>query len=436
MKLNISICAYDSIAAVSGPASWLQRVPPAFLDAGHNVTVHLFWWENEKDGVLRGFLEREGITFTSHQFSTTERNVQALLNAVAARPPHILIADNVIPALMAGRYLSAVGTQTIGIIRSDDAFYHAVIDTFAAGHAADRIRAFVAVSEFLGEEVRRRSRGECCCRVIPSGAPIPAEQARWSETEFQIVYSGRLVEEQKRIIETTQCMIRLCRDNDKVRCVIIGDGSMKEEVEQLARASGMPISVVGRKSESEVQRILLQSQALLLLSDYEGTPTAVMEAMACGVVPVCLAIRSGIPELVIHEKTGLIVHDRDGSCVSAFRSLAQSEDRWKQLSAAARAHLEMSFSTQSCLQRWISLLCDISEGSAPKAIKVPCRLSLPPKHPGFRRQDNREPTTIERLVARSKQLLLRSRFHAGRLRRRINGDTLPQMRVDVSEDVS
>jgi len=433
MTLNISICAHDSIAAVSGPASWLQRVPPAFLDAGHNLTVHLFWWENEKDGVLRGFLEREGITFTSHKFSTTERNVQALLNAVAARPPHILIADNVIPALMAGRYLSTVGTQTIGIIRSDDAFYHAVIDTFAAGHAADRIRAFVAVSEFLGEEVRRRSRGECCCRVIPSGAPIPAEQAKWSETEFQIVYSGRLVEEQKRIIETTQCMIRLCRDNDKVRCVIIGDGPMKEEVEQLARASGMPISVVGRKSESEVQRILLQSQALLLLSDYEGTPTAVMEAMACGVVPVCLAIRSGIPELVIHEKTGLIVQHRDASCVSAFRSLTQSEDRWKQLSVSARGHVATGFSTQSCSQRWNALVSEISHGTPVKALKVPYRLRLPPTHQGFRHQDKREPAPLQKLVAASKQFLVRTRFHAGRLRRRILRQHIPPATTDAAE---
>ena len=38
-----------------------------------------------------------------------------------------------------------------------------------------------------------------------------------------------------------------------------------------------------------------------------------LEGMACGCVPVCLAMRSGIPELVQHSVSGLIVGDREDS---------------------------------------------------------------------------------------------------------------------------
>ncbi|WP_371821102.1 glycosyltransferase [Chloracidobacterium sp. D] len=42
----------------------------------------------------------------------------------------------------------------------------------------------------------------------------------------------------------------------------------------------------------------------VLLSDYEGLPIALMEAMATGLVPICTAMRSGIGQLVVDGVTG------------------------------------------------------------------------------------------------------------------------------------
>jgi glycosyltransferase involved in cell wall biosynthesis len=333
----------------------------------------------------------------------------------------VLIADNVIPALIAGAFLKKAGTRTIGIIRSDDSFYHGIIDTFAAGRDEDRIHAFVAVSEYLGEEVRRRSRGKCLCQVIPSGAPIPTQQAKWNPEIFQIVYSGRLVEEQKRIIETTRCMIRLCKENANIRGVIIGDGNQRDTVEDLIMRAEVPISVVGRKSPEEVQEILLNSHAILLLSEYEGTPTAVMEAMACGVVPVCLAMRSGIPELVTHEKTGLIVMDRAESCVHVVGSLSKHADAWMQLSISARNHAIRSFSTTFVALRWNSFLSDLSDGRTTGICRIPNKFFLPPAHPAYSHQDPRDPGAMKRLAEMTRFFFSRSRFHASRIGRKILG---------------
>ncbi len=423
MGLNISVCAYDSVSSVSGPATWVQRIPPALIQAGHSVKLHLFWWEQEGAGTLRRFAEREGLPFSSHQFTKTQQNVRALLKTLEGSPPHVLIADNVIPAFIAAPYLKQAGTRTIGIIRSDDSFYHGIIDRFAAGRDQDRIHAFVAVSEYLGDEVRRRSRGQCLSRVIPSGAPIPSQHAKYNPEIFQVVYSGRLVEEQKRILDTTRCMIRLCKKNANIRGVIIGDGIQREMVEDLVRSAEVPISVVGRKSPDEVQQILLQSHAILLLSDYEGTPTAVMEAMACGVVPVCLAMRSGIPELVIHEKTGLIVTDRGESCIHALQSLAQTADRWQLLSCGARQHAAASFSTEASAARWNSFVLKLSDGRPTDVCRVPAQLRLPPTHPAYGHQDRRDPDAFQRMAALTGLILKRSRFHVGRLKRKILGDS-------------
>jgi glycosyltransferase involved in cell wall biosynthesis len=55
---------------------------------------------------------------------------------------------------------------------------------------------------------------------------------------------------------------------------------------------------------------LIEHNILILLSDYEGTPGAVMDGMACGLVPVCTDISGGVQELVIPDQTGLLVRDR------------------------------------------------------------------------------------------------------------------------------
>jgi colanic acid/amylovoran biosynthesis glycosyltransferase len=424
MKLNISVCAYDSVNAVSGPATWFQRVVPLLAAEGHRVTVHLFWWEHEQCGTLRRFTERSGFRLFSHRFSSAESNVRALLTDVADEPPDILIADNVVPALLASPILKAAGTRTIGIIRSDDPFYHGIIERFAAGPEKYRVYAFVAVSDFLCDQVLKASKGKGICRSIPSGAPIPSQRAAWNSRQFQIVYSGRLVQEQKRIIETTSCMIRLCQKVDNVRCVVIGDGPLRQEVESMILASRAPITVVGSQSPEEVQRILLQSQAILLLSDYEGTPTAVMEAMACGVVPICLSIRSGVPQLVQHEKTGMIVSDRGDSCLRAVRELAGSRDLWEQLSRSARDLAERAFSIDICARRWLELISEVKGSGPTRRLAIPGTLRLPASHRGFAHQDLRDPTLFERLVATGMHLFRRSRFHAGRIRRRVFGQLL------------
>jgi glycosyltransferase involved in cell wall biosynthesis len=49
----------------------------------------------------------------------------------------------------------------------------------------------------------------------------------------------------------------------------------------------------GRKSGIEYWNILSSWDALLFVSDYEGTPIALLEAMAAGVVPIHPAIGSG-----------------------------------------------------------------------------------------------------------------------------------------------
>ena len=79
----------------------------------------------------------------------------------------------------------------------------------------------------------------------------------------------------------------------------------------------------------------LQSyQVSVLLSDFEGTPGAVMDAMANGLVPVVNNIPDGTTELVEHEVSGLVVSDRRDDFDDALSRLSndsKSERKWRKM---------------------------------------------------------------------------------------------------------
>jgi colanic acid/amylovoran biosynthesis glycosyltransferase len=65
----------------------------------------------------------------------------------------------------------------------------------------------------------------------------------------------------------------------------------------------------------------------VLLSDYEGLPVSVLEAMASGVVPICLDTRSGTQEAIQHGVNGLIVKDRADDFFTSVEAL-QGDPAW------------------------------------------------------------------------------------------------------------
>lgn len=97
---------------------------------------------------------------------------------------------------------------------------------------------------------------------------------------------------------------------------IVGGGPEEGAVRELVRELGVEASVrlLGRRDE--VASVLAEADCLLLTSDWEGCPIAVLEAMAAG-VPVVSTDVGGVPELVVDGETGLLAPAQDVSALSA-----------------------------------------------------------------------------------------------------------------------
>lgn len=127
-------------------------------------------------------------------------------------------------------------------------------------------------------------------------------------------------------------------------CTIIGEGPSRSELEERIEQLGLRahITLAGRLDRSAVLESLHAADVFALASvetadgKMEGIPVALMEAMSVG-LPVIGTSLSGIPELVVHEQTGLLVEPTNSHALAgALERLARDGSLRRKLGAGGR----------------------------------------------------------------------------------------------------
>jgi glycosyltransferase involved in cell wall biosynthesis len=120
--------------------------------------------------------------------------------------------------------------------------------------------------------------------------------------------------------------------------VWVGGGELAGRVARLAAAQPhAPVLLTGERDD--VPALLPAFDVFTLPSWYEGLPTAVVEAMLCGVPVVATAVNA-VGDLVVPGETGLLVPPRRPDLLAgAIRSLLDSPADAARMAVAARARL-------------------------------------------------------------------------------------------------
>jgi glycosyltransferase involved in cell wall biosynthesis len=102
-------------------------------------------------------------------------------------------------------------------------------------------------------------------------------------------------------------VVRLLKEQGlPVRALVVGEGPGRERIADAARAGGISDVLAITGFREDVPEILAASDALILPSDrFEGVPQVILQALAMA-RPVVASPIGGIPEVVHHEKTGLL----------------------------------------------------------------------------------------------------------------------------------
>lgn len=182
--------------------------------------------------------------------------------------------------------------------------------------------ALVDCAVGVSEEILRRIVEECGvpserARRIPYGVYTLPEADATARVEastavggpLKIGYIGRVVVEQKRVLEMAPLAAELERRGVDFELHVVGDGAARASLEEEFRRLGVEgrVKLWGWLAPDEVRRRLSELDVFLLMSDYEGLSVALLEAMGHALAPVVTDIRSGTGEVVRDGRSGLLV---------------------------------------------------------------------------------------------------------------------------------
>jgi teichuronic acid biosynthesis glycosyltransferase TuaC len=129
--------------------------------------------------------------------------------------------------------------------------------------------------------------------------------------EPRVLFVGDIMKA-KGVFELLLAWAKVKRAYPNASLTIVGpdytNGLLAQEMLSLGVDSS--ITLTGPLPHAAVANLMRQSRLLCLPSHIEGTPTCVMEALSCG-LPVVATRVGGIPDIVEHEKTGLLVDKGD-----------------------------------------------------------------------------------------------------------------------------
>jgi glycosyltransferase involved in cell wall biosynthesis len=155
-----------------------------------------------------------------------------------------------------------------------------------------------------------------------------------ADGEFVFGYVGRLSEEKGvHYLLDAAAQTRTC--STPCRFVIVGDGPQRGALEALARKHALDGTVVFTGFQGDTAPWYAAMDAFVLPSVTEGTPMALLEAMACGVPSIASAV-GGVPAVIADGHNGLLVRPADVEHLSTqMRALASATPLRLSLAAGA-----------------------------------------------------------------------------------------------------
>lgn len=313
------------------------------------------------------------------------RRWQAMADYLERRAPCIYLPNHDLEYSCLSPVLSErIGV--VGVVHSDDPEHLEHVRRL--GFSWD---AVVAVSEAVCRRTLA-SNPHLSGKVIKISHGVPAAKPRTPKRPeagrpLRIVYAGILKHYQKRVLDLARIVDRLEAEKMCFEMTIAGSG---EDRDQLIRRLLGPVRrgavrFAGIVPPDDMAEIFTGQDVFLLLSEFEGFPNALIEAMSAGCVPLVTDIPSGIPELVEDGVNGYRIPVGDvrrfAGCLAA---LARDRTLLNQLSEAAYAAVSEGGYTASAMgENYWNLFSKIMDARAGASGKRKGKILPPPRVPVY-----------------------------------------------------
>jgi glycosyltransferase involved in cell wall biosynthesis len=221
---------------------------------------------------------------------------------------------------------------------------------------ARRADAFAAVSGYVSTVLQRvDSVDPSRIQVIHNGID-PGRYAPGSAEPQADLAATCYLRPEKGIDVLLKALVHLKRLGRNLSLRIAGDGPCLEEYRALAAEEGLDrVEFLGKRND--IPDIFRSARIAVMPSVWpEAFGYAAIEAMACA-RPVIASDVGGLPEVVDHGNTGLLVPPGDPKALAdAIKALLDDPQRRHQMAAAARLRVEKLFTLHRQVQQLLLLL--------------------------------------------------------------------------------
>ena len=190
-------------------------------------------------------------------------------------------------------------------------------------------------------------------RTIPYGVDAVAFAPRRDATAlrhglglppdgFLVLAFGRLVEK-----KGFRYLIEAAARTPGVQVAIAGDGDLRAELELQARRLAAPVRFLGNLPRQALAEALAAADAVAIPSvvdragNVDGLPNTLLEALAAG-KPLVASRLAGIPDVVEHERHGLLVPEKDAAALACALGRLQSEPQTRERLAREARRLALT----------------------------------------------------------------------------------------------
>lgn len=171
---------------------------------------------------------------------------------------------------------------------------------------------------------------------------------------LRLLYTGRIVQQQKRVFDLIKVAETLTEKGVAFLMDIAGDGEDFSPFAEALTEKGLTqnVRLHGRLDSEKLDRLYQQAHLFLLVSEFEGMPNSLLEAMSWGCVPVCTRTGTGASEVIEHEVNGFLA--AVGATETMATAIASLRDPvvWKAMSDAAISRIQSDFSESVMFADW------------------------------------------------------------------------------------
>lgn len=275
----------------------------------------------------------------SHRASLVLLSVWSLLEAARFRP-RVVLSMHIVTAPAAWLIARLLQVPFVQYLHAAEVDYRPRLATFAVGRAA----ATVAVSAHTTRLARQAGAPPARVRTIPPGVDLPDPSNEPRLERPTVITVARLEDRFKGHDVLLRSLPSVVARVPDAQWVVIGDGSLRDELERRAAELGLDdrVTFLGVLTDAERDRWLARAHVFAMPSRRpvegggEGFGIAFLEAGASG-LPVVAGSAAGTPDAVADGETGVLVDPEDPAAVAtAIADLLLDRDRAEALGRRGR----------------------------------------------------------------------------------------------------